>query len=185
MMKKSLRILVLIAAWSLGCGGTGKKAPTTRSGKQITVHVHLDRGVPGRSLLPGEIPDEATGTERNQLANWMENDLVTVLNEAGYRASFLRTPDEHVGGPGTCIVKIVLASYLPARRNAGVAAGLGEGASEIRVSYELFVGQGEKERRLLSNDRTRSSGRSWEHLAHQLNETIAEDVTERLGETMR
>jgi hypothetical protein len=55
----------------------------------------------------------------------------------------------------------------------------------VDLHYELFVGQGAKERRLFSNDRGLSSARNWEWVVGELNEKIVEDVTRRLKKVLQ
>jgi hypothetical protein len=179
MEKKAILVVFAVAVLSWGCGASGK-ALKTESNKQIAVVVLLDQGSPGKSVLPGEIPTEATAAERGELAAWMKNDLVRILNEQGYAASAVSSLDQYSPEPQSCLLKIVLQSYIPASRASHLEAGLGEGSTTVNIHYELFVGQGPRERRLFAIDRGSSSARSWEWVAGELNEKIAADITRRL-----
>jgi hypothetical protein len=179
MEKKAVFVILAIAVLSWGCGAS-RTAPKTASDKQIVVDVFLDRGAPGTAVLPGEIPTEATESERSELAAWMENDLIRILNEQGYAASSVKALDQYRPGATSCLLKIVLQSYVPANRASRLEAGLGEGSTTVDIHYELFVGQGSGERRLFAVDRGSSSARSWEWVAGELNKKIAADITRRL-----
>jgi hypothetical protein len=179
MEKKAVFAILAIAVLSCGCGAS-QTAPKTASNKQIAVGVFLDQGAPGTAVLPGEIPTEATEAERAELAAWMENDLIRILNEQGYAASAVKALDRYRPGPTSCLLKIVLRSYVPANRASRLEAGLGEGSTTVDIHYELFVGQESKERRLFAIDRGSSSARSWEWVAGELNEKITADISRRL-----
>jgi hypothetical protein len=83
------------------------------------------------------------------------------------------------------LLKIVLESYIPSNRGSRLEAGLGEGTTLVDIHYELYVGQGSKERRLFSNDRGLSSARGWEWVAGELNEQIVADITKRLKKVLQ
>jgi hypothetical protein len=173
----------IVVLWILGCGAS-TKAPRTAEGKPVIATVFLDRGQPGVPAVPGDLPREAVAEERDEFSNWVEHDLVRILNDYGYVASFVRSRNEYVSGPETCLIEVLLKSYVPANRSSRTEAGLGEGFVSVDLEYQLFVGQGKKERRLSSFSRRASSARSWEWVAGKLNEKVADDVNKRLAEAL-
>ncbi len=184
MEKKVGLVILTIAALSLGCGAP-QNAPRTTDDKQIEVVLFFDSGTPGQAVLPGEVPLEAREEERGELAMWMVNDLARLLNDAGYGASALKSLEGYRPGSQRCLLKILLKSYIPADRASRLEAGFGEGQVQINLHYELFIGEGAKERRLFSNDRGLSSARGWEWVGGELNEKIAADITRRLKEALK
>ena len=176
--------ILIISALLLGCGAS-TSAPRTPRGQQIEIRVLFDSGTPGRAVVRGQIPSEASEEERRELITWMERDLISVLNHRGYAASTLKSLEEYNPGPQTCRLSIALESYVPADRTSRLEAGMGEGSATVDVLYELFVGRGGEERRLFSNQRNRTSARNWERIVGELNKEIAADVTKRLSRAMK
>ncbi|MFT3921281.1 MAG: hypothetical protein QM778_01975 [Myxococcales bacterium] len=134
----SLLLTALLSFFAFACGGgrTGSAA-TMPDGRRIAILV-----VPDRNLTPDMSPERVE--QVNELATWMEGDLIDILNKTGYQAT--RTEDSSVeAGPGRYVLKI---KNLELQRRQ-------QGGAHVRGS--LRRGHGQARHALRAHSRRRSA----------------------------
>ncbi len=170
------KYFLLIAALSLclavipGCSGT--KSVKMADGKNIEIYILSDRGN----------PDDMTEKQylnRVQVGEWMEPDLVRILNRAGYKATLIEKPEEYTPGTGKYLLKVSIVSYNPGSAAARILVGYGAGATSMDNHYELY---GEGKEPLLSYDDGVGSSRGWRQVAQKLNQNALERISQKLAE---
>jgi hypothetical protein len=168
-------LFMLIALVLIGCGG--RKAVNTQNtsspdGKTIELYILSDRGN----------ADEMTAAQyknRQQVGQWMEQDMIRIFNRAGYAATLLQSRDEFTPGPGKYLLSVSIVNYNPGSKAARIVVGFGAGAVSLDNHYDLY---GEATAPLLSYDDGVGSSRDWKNCARKLNENALKRVSQRLSE---
>jgi len=151
--------------------GPSIEAPRAPGDKNIVIQIYTDRDIV-------EGMEQARIDQRNQLCDWMEQDLANILNDAGYEASVISSRDQFVPGPGKHLLFLKLVNYNPGSKAARMWVGMGAGAASLDMRYELY---GEGEEPLLQKDHGVGSGRDWKNCARKLNEQTAQVITDKLA----
>ncbi len=124
--------------------------------------VVIDRGIE-TSFTDAQVKN------RNQCGEWMEQDLIKLLNKAGYDAELIKSKSDYKGGSNLLVVKIT--EYNPGSKAARMMVGFGAGATSMKTHYELF-GNGSSP--IASDNLGVGSGRDWRNVIRKINEqTIA------------
>jgi len=160
-----------IALWAWGCGAS-IKAPTMAGGKKITIQVLSDRGI--TEGMPQDMVDQ-----RNQLGQWMENDLIDILKDAGYEAAVIQKREEFKAEAGKYLLAVKIVKYNPGSKAARMVVGFGAGAASLDTHYDLF---GDAADPILAKDHGVGSGRDWNYCARKLNEDMTKAVSDKLAE---
>src|SRR5690349_9678199 len=124
----SLLLSAFIVCNLVACGGgrTGSAA-TMPDGSRIAIMV-----IPDRNLTPDMSPDRVA--QINELATWMEGDLIDILNKTGYQAT--RSEDPSVqAGPGRYVLRIKISNYDAGSKAARIFAGFGAGAAKLDTHF--------------------------------------------------
>jgi hypothetical protein len=160
--------LVLMGA----CGGRTGSAPKNADGSRISILV-----VPDRGITPDMEPARVQQIE--QLASWMENDLIDILNKTGYAA--VRTEDPNVEpGPGRYVLRVRIVKYNAGSKAARMFIGYGAGAATLDTHFELVGESGNVE---VSGDPSVGSGRDWKNAARKVNLQTVDAVNVRIKQT--
>ena len=170
---KSLMLLVwlLVVVLAAGCGAS-VKAPVLADGRRVAVQVVFDRGI-------HEQMDEATMAERNELGEWMEQELLRILTEGGYETALVADAAEFEPGGGRYLASVRVKSYVSANKSSRMEAGLGAGVVSIDAQLELLQKEGKA---LLTGGYGTSTGRDWKFCAGEVTEKIATAISDRLNE---
>jgi hypothetical protein len=161
-------MLSTLALVACGGGRTGSAAKMP-DGSRIAVMVHLDRGI-----TPDMTPDRVT--QMNQIASWMEDDLLSILDKTGYAATRVEDPSTPAG-PGRYVLKIHLKEYNAGSKAARMLVGFGAGAAKLDTHFEL-IGDGAVG--LVAGDPSVASGRDWTNAARKVNLQTVDTVNAAL-----
>jgi hypothetical protein len=160
--------LVLMGA----CGGRTGSAPKMPDGSKIAIMV-----VPDRGITPDMEPARVQQIE--QLASWMETDLVEILNKTGYAAT--RTEDPNVQpGPGRYVLRVTITKYNAGSKAARMLVGFGAGAATLDTHFELVGEAGNVE---VTGDPSVGSGRDWKNAARKVNLQTVDTVNARIKQS--
>jgi hypothetical protein len=146
----------------------GSKGPTTPSGDPLAILAFFDRGTAG--MAPEKIQ------QVDQLANWMEPDLIRILNNYGYAATQVNDPNTPVG-PGRYLLRVRIVEYNAGSKAARMFVGYGAGAARLDTAFELIGPDGSV---YASGAPSVASGRDWNYAARKVNEQTVTSVTARL-----
>jgi hypothetical protein len=132
------------------------------------VAVVLDRAI------PAQLPQDKQQAQQ-QLGDWMEQDLVNVLKDAGYDATLATG---QAAPRGSYVLAVRFLKYNPGSKAARMFVGFGAGAASLDLHYELRSPAGKV---LLSRNDGIGSGVDWRKVARQLNVNMTDQVGTALG----
>jgi hypothetical protein len=162
-------LAVLLSAFVFACGGSAGNAPKNADGSRIAIMLFTDRGI-----QPDMPPDRVA--QLDQMSEWMENDLLSLLDKAGYAAT--RIADSTTpAGPGRYVLKVTVKNYAAGSKAARMLVGFGAGAVVLDTHFELF---GEAPAPLVVGDPSVGSGRDWTNTARKVNLQTVQAVNARL-----
>jgi hypothetical protein len=154
------------------CGHSG--APTTPSGSKLSIMVFFDR------TIPTDTPPEKA-SQLQQVVDWMEPDLIEVLQSAGYDAGAVGNADAPTG-PGRYLLRAQIVNYNGGSKAARMFVGWGAGSARLETSFEL-VGPGAAS--YVKGTPGCATGRAdWRHAARKVNQEITNSVTMRLRQSL-
>lgn len=170
MRRLVLGLCVMLAMMALACGGgrTGSAAKMP-DGSRIAVMVYFDRG------LTPDMPPERVD-QINQLASWMETDLLNILDGTGYAATRVADPATQAG-PGRYVLRNKITNYNAGSKAARMWVGMGVGAAKLETHFELI---GEGGAPLVAGDPSVASGRDWRNAARKVNQQTVDTVNAAL-----
>ncbi len=178
-MSKRLGIvfLAILLAALTACASRAGKAPkasktSAAGGEGITMYVLIDRGIE-KSFTDYQVKN------REQVGEWMDQDLPNVLKKSGYTARLISKRSEYRPGQDAYLLTVKITNYNPGSKAARMFVGYGAGATSMTTHYELF-GKGAKA--ILSGDPSVGSGRDWRNVIRKINEITAREVSEKLSE---
>ena len=166
-------VLALCLSLALfACGGSrAGRAPTLPDGSRIAIMVHSDRNITS-DMAPDRVE------QINQLAQWMERDLLQILEDAGYAP--LRIDDPATPpGPGRYLLKVKIRNYNAGSKAARILVGFGAGAAVLDTHFELTGSGGEQ---VVSGDPSVGTGRDWKNAARKVNLQTVDAITGRLSQ---
>lgn len=173
-MKNIIVFCFLALGLAAGCGGI--KAPTMPNGQKIALMVVADRGIEPEF-------NEGQVSRRNQVGEWMETDLMNMLEKQGYAATLVSDPSQAQPGPGRYVLNVKITNYNPgskaARMFGGIAGGIA-GKCVLDTHYEL-VGEGGV---MVTDDLSISSTNDWDKTARKANKLTTEAVTNRFRQSL-
>jgi hypothetical protein len=162
--------LATFGLFACGGGRTGS-APKNPDGSRMAMLVHFDRGI-----TPDMTPERVQQME--QLAAWMESDLLAILEKTGYAAA--RVEDANAPtGPGRNLLRIKITNYSAGSKAARMLVGFGAGSAVLDTHYELI---GEGGAVLVAGDPSVGSGRDWKNSARKVNLLTVDSCNARLSQ---
>jgi hypothetical protein len=157
------------------------KAPKDTSGKAdsgkavsvkgTTLFVLIDRGIE-KSLTEMQVQN------RNQVGEFMEQDLPAVLKKSGFNARLLGKRSEYRSSAGSYLLTVKITNYNPGSKAARMLVGYGAGATSMDTHFELY-GSGSKP--LLSDNQSVGSGRDWRNVIRKINEQTTQAVAKKVS----
>ncbi len=154
---------------AVGCA-TAPRAPQSAAGTQIEIHTLVNRGDP-------DTMNERQYRHRNEVGEWMERDLLTQLNRAGYVAHQIHSREEFEPAPGRYLLEVRIDSYHAGSSAARIMVGYGVGAASLDNSYTLY---GEGEEALLEWSDGVGTSQHWTRLPRALNQNTVRHITTHL-----
>jgi hypothetical protein len=162
-------IVTMISVVGFGCSGT---APVLPDGEKIAIFIISDRGI--KENMKG---DERN--DRNEVGEWMEENLIEIFNDAGYKAILIQNRNEYTAGPGKYLLTVSIKDLRLVGSASRFWLGSMTGPTMVENHYDFF-GDGEKP--LLSYDDGEGTIRDWTKSPEELNERVLEKVEEKLSE---
>lgn len=159
-MKKIVLLLLLLVPL-VGCNKPQSSA-IKADGSSYAVQFLVDAGI------TSDMSDVQARAQR-QMATWMENDLLSMLTRAGYKAAPISSSSQFKGGSGNYLVQIKVVNYNPGSKAARMLVGFGAGATSIDIQYQIINGS-----KQTVEDRADGVGssRDWNYCARVLNQRI-------------
>jgi hypothetical protein len=164
-------LVVLISALVFACGGRTGSAPKNPDGSKVAIMLFTDRGI-----QPDMPPDRVQ--QIDQMSDWMENDLLSILDKAGYAPTRVTDPSAQPG-PGRYVLKVTVKNYSAGSKAARMLVGFGAGAVVLDTHFELF---GEGPQPLVIGDPSIGSSRDWTNAARKVNLQTVDAVNARLNQ---
>ena len=183
-----LALLLLLSFLLLtSCVSSSGRAPKVASGAKIEILVLSDRGDtaivkdynPKTVGIYNPIVNPGIGAEVvDELAPFMEKDLILQLNRAGYQAKQIREKSEFTPGNGRYLLTTRITNYNPGSAAARRFVGFGAGAASLDNHYELF---GNDAQPLLSWDDGVGTSEHWSKLYRRLNGNAVKRINDQLA----
>lgn len=85
--------------------------------------------------LPGQTADQAR--ELNIVMDWMDSDIIKIMNKAGYEAVLIKQRQAYKREMGKLLV-IEVERFNAGNRAARAFVGYGAGAASLGLTYKLF-----------------------------------------------
>ena len=169
MKKNALLILTVLGCMVIMSCASAPPAPMTDQGYPYEIMVHCDRGNP-----PAEHADSV-----EQIADWMERDLVNRLNSSGYKAQLINSKSDFAPQDGRYLLYITVTKYNPGSSAARMIVGFGAGSASMDNSYDMY-GKA-KDPFYTWDDGVGTSG-DWRRIARKMNENTVKKVNANLSE---
>jgi hypothetical protein len=163
-----LLAMSLSLSLSTGCGSR-QSAPTLPSGKRLAVLVFLDR-----TVAPDAPADKVT--QLQEVADFMEPDLLAVLRDSGYDAAVVSGAAPQVEGQYT--LKVQITEYNGGSKAARMFVGFGAGAARLESHFELIGPNGVSYTQ--GSPGSSTSRTSWQRVVRKVNQEIVAAVNVRL-----
>jgi len=162
-------IVALISVVGFGCSGT---APVLPDEEKTAIFIISDRGIK-------ENMKEDEHNDRNEVGEWMEENLIEIFNEARYKAILIQNRNEYTAGPKKYLLTVTMKDLRLVGRSSRTWLGSMAGPTWVENHYDFF-GDGEKP--LLSYNDGEGTIRDWTKSPEELNERVLEKVEEKLAE---
>jgi len=161
-MKKRFRlvagVVVLALVLTVGVAFGGSK-----------MFVVIDRGIDS-SMNAGQVKN------RDQVGEWMEMDLIKLLEKAGFDAQLIKDKSEYKAGEGSYLLVVKVTDYNPGSKAARMMVGYGAGAASMKTHYELSSGSSP----IGSDNLGVGSGRDWRNVIRKIDEQTVKGVKEKI-----
>lgn len=196
-MKRSIALIVIfsiLATFAVAChkktaaegeeGAPAKKSRKARAAKETTEtseasesKVAMQKGAALYVIIDRGISDSMTDYQirnRNQVGDYMDEDLIRLLKKAGYNARLISKHSERSGG---YLLVVKITNYNPGSAAARYAVGYGAGAASMNIHYDLY---GEGSSAIKADNLGVGSGRDWRYVVRKLGEQTTRAVSEKL-----
>ena len=181
-MKNRVRVVAVLMAVVMmvvlsACAKAPKDASDkTESGKAssvkgTTLFVLIDRGIE-KSFTDMQVQN------RDQVGDYMEQDLPAVLKKSGFNARLISKRSEYKPTAGTYLLTVKITNYNPGSKAARMLVGYGAGATSMDTHFELF---GSDSKPLLSDNQSVGSGRDWRNVIRKINEQTTKAVVKKVS----
>jgi hypothetical protein len=166
-------LLVMLTACAKAPREASDKA---ESGKRLSIKgtilfVLIDRGIE-KSFTDMQVKN------RDQVGDFMEQDLPAVLKKSGFNARLISKRSEYQGAAGSYLLTVKITNYNPGSQAARMLVGYGAGAASMDTHYELY---GVDAKPLLSDNQSVGSGRDWRNVIRKINEQTTKAVAKKVS----
>ncbi len=168
-MKKIVLLLVLLIPL-VGCNKP-QSAAVKADGSHYTVQFLVD------AAITADMSAQQVRAQR-QLATWMENDLLSLLSRAGYKASPITSSDQFKGGSDTYLLQVTIARYNPGSKAARMLVGFGAGSASVDIEYQIINGTHQQLENISDGV---GSSRDWNYCCRVLNQRMIATLGATVG----
>jgi hypothetical protein len=167
-----LMVFVLSACAKSPKDGADKaESRKTSSVKGTVLFVLIDRGIE-KSFTEDQVRN------REQVGEYMEQDLPAVLKKAGFSARLVSKRSEYHAAAGSYLLTVKITNYNPGSKAARMFVGYGAGATSMDTHFELY---GRDSKRLFSDNQSVGSGRDWRNVIRKINEETTKAVANKVS----
>jgi hypothetical protein len=166
-----LALTAVLAVVLVACWPTPKRGPQATTGRPITIYALVDPGIE-KSFNDYQVRN------RRQTAEYMEKDLKSMLEKAGYAAHVIDNRSAYRPGPGAYLLTVKITSYNPGVKAVRMYVGYGAGAASMHTHYELYGSKGQK---MLSDNVRAGTGGAWEKAIRKIDVTTIDAISTKLG----
>lgn len=180
-MKNRVRVAVLMAMVMLVVLSGCAKAPREASDKAESGRASSVKGTTLSVLIDPGIEKSFTDMQvrnREQVGDYMEQDLPAVLKKAGFNARLISKRSEYQPAAGSYLLTVKITNYNPGSKAARMMVGYGAGAASMDTHFELY---GSDSNPLLSDNQSVGSGRDWRNVIRKINEQTAKAVAKKVS----
>lgn len=158
---------------NVGCGGRSGSAAKMPDGKKILINLYFD---------PGTTPEmeEAQVKQLEQLADWMQPDLMNIIEGTGYDVVSVADPATATG-PGRYLLRVRITNYNAGSKAARMFVGFGAGSLQLDAHFELVDTKGAI---AIAGDPSVGSGRDWKNGARKVNEQVVDAFNGQLHRSL-
>jgi hypothetical protein len=166
-------MMVALAACAKAPKDASEKADSGKASsvKGTTLYVLIDRGIE-KSFTDYQVKN------RDQVGDYMEQDLPVVLKKSGFKARLISKRSEYQPTAGAYLLTVKITNYNPGSKAARMFAGYGAGATSMDTHFELY---GSDSKLLLSDDPSVGSSRDWRNVIRKINEQTAKAVAKKVS----
>lgn len=169
MNSRSSWIGAAVVALLMACGGA-PRAPRMPSGEPYPIVVYTQKGI-----QPDMPPDRVSQLE--QLGTAMEEDIMAILDNAGYAVQRVADPSQAQVGTPRYLLSVTVTNYNAGSKAARMLVGWGAGSAKLETHYELKAPDGSV---LTVGDTSVASGRDWRNAVRKVNLQTVDAVNVRM-----
>ncbi|NOZ87514.1 MAG: DUF4410 domain-containing protein [Deltaproteobacteria bacterium] len=163
--------MALFTLVAFGCGPRFK-APNLANGDKVKLDIVIDRNASDPGLSESQVK------QRNQVGDFMENNIVQMAVNAGFEARAINTREGFKPGQDKYLLIVKITDYNPGSKAARMLVGFGAGSASLSTHSDLYA---TLDNALLSQNHQISSGRDWTFCVRALNEETLKAVAEHLS----
>jgi hypothetical protein len=130
-MKKHAVVVLLVFALAVLISGCAKRV--MQDGKQVAIFVLSDRGIAQNTMSEGERDD------RNKVGEFMEEDLLRVLQDEGYLATLIQNQNQFVPGTARYLLVVKIEMVRLVGGTSRFFLGRLGGPTILATRYEMFA----------------------------------------------
>jgi len=158
-------VVFIIAVLIAGCAA---KAPVVQDGKQVAMFVLPDRGI--RDGM-----QENERNDRNEVGQFMEEDLINSLSHEGYHATLIQNRNQYAQGSAAYLVFVKINELHLVGKASRFWLGHAGGPTILNAHYEV---SGSDNKLTLAYDDVDSTIRDWSISPRELNHRFVEKIND-------
>lgn len=170
MKNRFFAVALMVTVLALISGCRAPKPPVMQNGKQVAIFVLSDRGIKN-----GMKEDESK--DRNEMGQFMEENLVDMLKREGYNATLIQNRKQYVPGSANYLVFVRINDLRLVGGASRYWGGFIAGPTILKNHYEV---SGSSRKMDLSYDDEDSTTRDWSKSPEELNERLVKKFNDKL-----
>lgn len=169
-MKKQILKVVIVATIAAFIAGCAAKAPVMLDGKQVGIFVLSDRGIKDGMK-------EEERKDRDEMGQFMEEDLIEALKHEGYNATLIKSHDQYIAGSANYLIIVRIINLRLVGRASRIWVGAMAGPTILENHYEV---SGQSGKVAMSYDDDDITSYDWKRSPHELNGRLVNKINEKL-----
>jgi hypothetical protein len=165
----SVALAVTVVALIFGCGAP-PKPPVMLDDKQVAVFVLSDRGI--KSDM-----NEDERKDRNEMGQFMEENLVETLKHEGYNATLIQNQNQYVPGPVNYLIAFRINNLRLVGKGSRLWVGMMSGPTILECHFDVSGSSGKLS---MSYDDEHTTMFDWTISPRELNERLVKKINDRL-----